>query len=64
MTHKFGILCKKINYSLNRPNLDNISPLPHGVLTSFRLTAGGLPRLHKEDDISRKKTILMTSLWV
>jgi hypothetical protein len=27
------------------------NPLPHGVLASFRLTAGGLPRPPKEGDI-------------
>jgi hypothetical protein len=36
------------------------NPLPHGVLASFYLTAGGLLRPPKEDDISREKTILMT----
>jgi hypothetical protein len=42
----------------------NINPLPHGVLASFRLTAGGLPRPPKDDDVCREKTILMTSLRV
>ncbi len=41
-----------------------INPLPHGVLASFHLTAGGLPRPPKEGDISREKTIMMTSLRV
>jgi hypothetical protein len=41
-------------------NLASINPLPHGVLASFYLTAGGLPRPPEEDDISREKTILMT----
>ncbi len=36
------------------------NPLPHGVLASFCLTAGGLLRPPEEDDISREKTILMT----
>ncbi len=29
----------------------SFNPLPHGVLASFRLTAGGLPRPPKEGDI-------------
>jgi len=37
----------------------NLNPLPHGVLASFYLTAGGLLRPPEEDDISREKTILM-----
>jgi hypothetical protein len=32
-----------------------LNPLPHGVLASFHLTAGGLPRPPKEGDISREK---------
>jgi hypothetical protein len=32
-----------------------VNPLPHGVLASFYLTAGGLLRPPKEDDISREK---------
>jgi hypothetical protein len=36
------------------------NPLPHGVLASFYLTAGGLLRPPEEDDIRREKTILMT----
>jgi hypothetical protein len=40
------------------------NPLPHGVLASFYLTAGGLPRPTEEGDISREKTILMTSVQV
>ncbi len=42
----------------------HLNPLPHGVLVSFHLTAGGLPRPPTEGDISREKTILMTSLRV
>ncbi len=37
-----------------------LNPLPHGVLASFYLTAGGLLRPPKEDDISSEKRILMT----
>ncbi len=37
------------------------NPLPHGVLATFFPTAGGLIGPHKKD-ISREKTILMTSL--
>ncbi len=37
-----------------------LNPLPHGVLASFCLTAGGLLRPPEEDDISREKIILMT----
>jgi hypothetical protein len=40
----------------------DINPLPHGVLATFFLTAGGPIDPPKKDDISRKKTILMTSL--
>jgi hypothetical protein len=39
-----------------------VNPLPHGVLATFSPTAGGLMGLPKKDDISREKTILMTSL--
>ncbi len=45
---------KKIVY------LYRFNPLPHGVLASFCLTAGGLHRPPEEDDISREKTIMMT----
>jgi hypothetical protein len=31
----------------------HLNPLPHGVLASFYLTAGGLPRPPEEGDISR-----------
>jgi hypothetical protein len=41
-----------------------LNPLPHGVLATFSLTAGGLLRPPEEGDISREKTILMTSLQV
>ena len=41
-----------------------LNPLPHGVLATFNLTAGGLLRPPEEGDISREKTILMTSLQV
>jgi hypothetical protein len=41
-----------------------VNPLPHGVLATFNLTAGGLLRPPEEGDISREKTILMTSLQV
>ncbi len=27
MTHKFKMICKKINYRLNRPNIDNVRVL-------------------------------------
>jgi hypothetical protein len=36
----------------------------HGVLATFNLTAGGLLRPPEKGDISREKTILMTSLQV
>ncbi len=36
------------------------NPLPHRVIASFCLTAGGLLRPPEEDDISREKMILMT----
>ncbi len=39
-----------------------LNPLPHGVLTTFFPTAGGLIGPPKNDDISKEKTILMTSL--
>jgi len=42
----------------------SVNPLPHGVLATFNLTAGGLLRPPEEGDISREKTILMTSLQV
>jgi hypothetical protein len=38
------------------------NPLPHGVLATFYPTARGLMGPPKKDDISREKTILMTSL--
>jgi hypothetical protein len=38
------------------------SPLPHGVLATFFPTAGGPMGPPTKDDISRAKTILMTSL--
>jgi hypothetical protein len=40
------------------------NPLPHGVLATFSLTAGGPIGPPKKDDISREKTILMTSLRI
>jgi hypothetical protein len=42
--------------------LNYINPLPHGVLATFSLTAGGLMSPPIKDDISRETTILMTSL--
>ena len=39
-----------------------ISPLPSGTLAAFFLTAVGPIQHTKEGDISREKTILMTSL--
>ena len=42
----------------------DINPLPHGVLATFFPTAGGLMSPPKKDDISRDKTILMTSLRI
>ncbi len=42
--------------------LEPFNPLPHGVLATFFPTAGGLIGPPKKDDISRQKTILMTSL--
>ncbi len=39
-----------------------LNPLPHGVLATFFLTAGGFMSPPIKDDISRKTTILMTSL--
>jgi hypothetical protein len=50
----------QVHFSLS----NTVNPLPHGVLASFYLTAGGLPRPPEEDNISREKTILMTSLQV
>ncbi len=41
-----------------------LNPLPHGVLATFNLTAGGLLRPPEEGDLSREKTILMTSLQI
>ncbi len=38
------------------------NPLPHGVLATFFPTAGGPMGPPIKDDISREKTILMTSL--
>jgi hypothetical protein len=59
------LLTKKNTYILFigleiRPQTALINPLPHGVLASFCLTAGGLLRPPEEDDISKEKTILMT----
>jgi hypothetical protein len=45
---------------ITEQNYYNLNPLPHGVLASFCLTAGGLLRPPEEDDISREKTIGMT----
>jgi hypothetical protein len=39
-----------------------INPLPSGTLATFFLTAVGPIQHTKEGDISREKTILMTSL--
>jgi hypothetical protein len=39
-----------------------INPIPHGVIATFSLTAGGFIGPPKKDDISREKAILMTSL--
>ena len=39
-----------------------LNPLPHGVLATFSLTAGGPIGPPKKDDISREKAIMMTSL--
>jgi hypothetical protein len=47
-----------------RKSIKIVNPLPHGVLATFNLTAGGLLRPPEEGDISREKTILMTSLQV
>ena len=41
-----------------------INPLPHGVLATFYPMAGGPMGPPKKDDISREKTILMTSLRI
>jgi hypothetical protein len=54
----FGPSTAKIRLSRLVNNF--LNPLPHGVLASFCLTAGGLLRPPEEDDISREKTILMT----
>jgi hypothetical protein len=40
----------------------SINPLPHGVLATFFLTAGGFMSPPIKDDISRETTIFMTSL--
>jgi hypothetical protein len=39
---------------------NSLNPLPHRVLASFYLNAGGLLRPPEEGDISREKTIVMT----
>jgi hypothetical protein len=39
-----------------------LNPLPSGTLATFFLTAVGLIQHTKEGDISKEKTILMTSL--
>jgi hypothetical protein len=39
-----------------------VNPLPHGVLATFYLTAGGPIKPPKKGDIGREKTILMTSV--
>jgi hypothetical protein len=44
--------------------LNFFNPLPHGVLATFYPTAGGPMGPPKKDDISREKTILMTSLRI
>jgi hypothetical protein len=41
---------------------DRVNPLPSGTLATFFLTAVGPIQHTKEGDISREKTILMTSL--
>jgi hypothetical protein len=38
------------------------NPLPHGVLATFFLTAGGFMSPPIKDDISKETRILMTSL--
>jgi hypothetical protein len=38
------------------------NPLPHGVLATFSLTAGGPIEPPKKDDIGKEKTILVTSV--
>ncbi len=49
--------CKQLSREKSRFN-----PLPHGVLATFSLTAGGPRGPPEKDDISRETTILMTSL--
>jgi hypothetical protein len=41
-----------------------LNPLPHGVLATFYPTARGPMGPPKKDDISREKTILMTTLRI
>jgi len=41
-----------------------LNPLPSGTLATFFLTAVGPIQQTKEGDISREKTILMTSLRI
>ncbi len=56
---------KKPLYAYTETTLNGkINALPHGVLATFNLTAGGLLRPPEEGNISREKTILMTSLQV
>jgi hypothetical protein len=44
------------------PSREKVNPLPHGVLATFSLTAGGPIGPPRKDDISIEKTILMTPL--
>ena len=59
---------EKVQKSKSEPKkfsrLCTFNPLPHGVLATFSLTAGGPIGPPKKDDISREKTILMTSVRI
>jgi hypothetical protein len=58
--------CHLAGFSPTRGNivfwLVLLNPLPHGVLATFSLTAGGPIGLPKKDDISWEQMLLMTSL--
>ncbi len=61
-----GWRCKSIRVSNHPPPLKahvkQFNSLPHGVLATFSLMAGGLMSTPIEDNISRETTFLITSL--
>ncbi len=57
-------LSKPFVYDLVYVPQTQLNPLPHGVLATFSLTAGGLFRPPEEGNISREKFIMMTSMQV